>query len=191
MTSDALPVAAFVSLNEALASGGLALFEQVPVRVVSSDAERVAMDSLLSASRSGASSAMAAMSEAALDRRAVSGGKSAQEAGSVAAGDALGKVSGIPREVDMTGKAIGKLAALLAAAQAYVEDVASGAKPADPAVGTAIGEALAAVPRLPADVAARAVRGEVSDLALAGYLTSLTSAQLSLAERIASAVPLP
>ena len=99
-------------------------------------------------------------------------------------------MTGVPRDLESVVRGVTRLATLLEAAQTFVDDVSAGKRAADPAVGASIAEALSAVPRLPAETVAKAVRGGVSDLVMTSFLTSLTAAQLALSERIASAVPL-
>lgn len=191
MATDSLPFAAFVNLSDSLANGGLALFEQVPVTVVSSEAERVALDALAASGKtSKGSAAFAALSEAAYGQRSGLRGVTAEEAGSVSSGASRGTVTGVPRDLESVVRGVTRLATLLEAAQTFVDDVSAGKRAADPAVGASIAEALSAVPRLPAETVAKAVRGGVSDLVMTSFLTSLTAAQLALSERIASAVPL-
>ena len=77
-----------------------------------------------------------------------------------------------------------RLKSLLESVAKYCEDVSSGAREGDEAVGRAITDTLAAVPPFDAEAFKRTFGRTVQDLLMVTYLANLTQAQIKLAEKI-------
>lgn len=59
---------------------------------------------------------------------------------------------------------------------------------ADPAVGQALAETIAAVPHVDAEVFSQTFSASVHDLLMVVYLTNITRAQLAVAEKLNATV---
>lgn len=183
-----VPFYAYTAIPSAeLAGTGIAMLQQMPVAVSASDAERTAVSALLAPSVATAAAAAAAgPGSGAVRQKLVL--KSASGAASVATGVLAGSTVTRPDDLAATVAAMSQVSALLAAAEQHVGEVVAGRREGDPTIGTAVAAALASVPRLPPSAAAAAVADGVSDLAMTSYLTSLTTAQIALSDRISGAV---
>jgi hypothetical protein len=191
LDADKVAFSAYTSLSPELGRSGIALFQQLPISVIASEAERAAMDMMLRPGKGAkeAGAALAALAEATYGRRDECDEDTLKAGGSISVGEARGTIVPISKDLDDTHRAMHRLLTLLGASHSYVQDVVSGKRAADPSVGSAMTEALAAVPRLSHETMLRAIKEGMSDLIMTGYLTSLTSAQLGLAERIVASVP--
>lgn len=79
---------------------------------------------------------------------------------------------------------LGTLQGLLDTVSAYVDDVVDGKREKDHAIGAAIAAGMASVPRLRPELFQRSFADNVQDLVLVDFLTSLTRAQLKVAEKL-------
>ena len=103
--------------------------------------------------------------------------------------DALKSASSTKGDDDVEGLAhtMGKLGALLAQAQAYVDAVAAGERQGDAEVGRALSDALSNVPQLTKSQLDKVFGDSVEDVMMVQYLTNLTKSQLVLAEKLHTA----
>lgn len=92
-------------------------------------------------------------------------------------------------DIEALESSMHRLKGLLDAALAYVDDVVGGHRAPDEAVGRAIADTLNAVPTVDAAGFDRAFTTALRDVLMTSYLTTITSAQMKLAERITSIVP--
>ncbi|CEG01190.1 Rpn11/EIF3F C-terminal domain [Ostreococcus tauri] len=99
---------------------------------------------------------------------------------------ALRSASSAKSDDDVAGLAqtMGKLGALLAEAQEYVDAVARGERQGDAEVGRALSAALESVPQLTKSQFDKVFGDAVEDASLVKYLTNLTRAQLELASKL-------
>jgi hypothetical protein len=183
-----IPFSVYTALPASELTGRrIAFLQQIPSSVTATDAERSAISALLNPTITSASAAAAAVHESgAVRQRLVLKGTAGTA--SVATGKLAGTTASRPDEMAATVAAMAQVSALLGAAEKHVGEVVDGTRDADPTIGAAVAAALASVPRLPSSAAAEAVASGVSDLAMTSYLTSLTTAQIALSDRIAGAV---
>lgn len=145
----------------------LTTFEALPTTIVATPEERVGIDAMLA--------------HAGLVPTGSSSSSAASGTGS--------ELTDVVPDVAALEASMRRLQSLLDASLAYVEDVASGKRPADETIGRAIADTLAAVPTIDAASFEASFSGAVQDLLMVSYLASITNAQMKLAERIASSVP--
>lgn len=98
----------------------------------------------------------------------------------------LGEARELAPDVTALENSLRRLKKLVETVARYCEDVASGAREGDEAVGRAIADTLAAVPPFDADAFQRTFGRSVNDLLMVAYLATLAQAQVRLAERIAA-----
>ena len=98
---------------------------------------------------------------------------------------AAGEMRDLDPDVSALEMSLRRLKVLLERVSRYCEEVASGEREGDEAVGRAISDTLAAVPPFEADSFQRTFGRSVQDLLMVAYLASVAQAQIKLAERIA------
>jgi len=76
------------------------------------------------------------------------------------------------------------LAGLLDSVSEYVEGVASGKIPADPAIGRFLSKAVSALPTFDAETIDKIFNNSIQDLLMVVYLGNLTRTQIALAEKL-------
>ncbi|KAG5175489.1 translation initiation factor eIF3 f subunit [Tribonema minus] len=104
------------------------------------------------------------------------------QAGGVLTPDGIASVDSeaVSLESSMT-----RLLAMLEAASAFVDKVVAGEVPGDAQVGRKIADTLAVVPRMRPEAFAKMFDGNLQDLLMVSYLSSLTRTQLAIAEKLA------
>jgi hypothetical protein len=151
-------------------------FARLRVNLVASSEERVGLDAMARAahlreiSGSSGSSALAAGG---------GGGGSSGEA------ELAGEMHDLDPDVSALEMSLRRLRVLLERVARYCEEVASGERAGDEAVGRAITDTLAAVPPFDADSFQRTFGRSVQDLLMVAYLATVAQAQVKLAEKIA------
>ena len=97
--------------------------------------------------------------------------------------------SSVKEDDDVAGlaKTMSKLGALLADAQAYVDDVVSGRREGDAEVGRTLSEALQSVPQLTKAQFDKVFGDSIEDVMMVQYLTNLTKMQLELSSKLHTA----
>lgn len=114
----------------------------------------------------------------------------------------IGESRALTGDMEVLDGSLKRLRRLLDSVCSYVEEVVEGRRQGDEAVGRAIADALAAVPRnvtdglgvqsgsSSADASAAAARA-TQDVLMVSYLTTMAQRQLELAERISQVQPAP
>jgi translation initiation factor 3 subunit F len=90
----------------------------------------------------------------------------------------------LPTDLEALEEAITRLHDVLEATADYVGDVIAGKQPADPKMGRELAEAVASIPPMRSDVFDQIFNNGMQDLLMVSYLSSLTQAQLSIAEKL-------
>ena len=142
-------------------------FARLRVNMVASSEERVGLDAMVRASR---------LREGGVAVAAGSGGGGAAEL--------AGEMRDLDPDVSALEMSLRRLKVLLERVTRYCEEVASGEREGDEAVGRAISDTLAAVPPFEADSFQRTFGRSVQDLLMVAYLASVAQAQIKLAEKI-------
>eukprot|EP00475_Leptophrys_vorax_P006569 TRINITY_DN14085_c0_g2_i1.p1 TRINITY_DN14085_c0_g2~~TRINITY_DN14085_c0_g2_i1.p1 ORF type:complete len:330 (+),score=9.49 TRINITY_DN14085_c0_g2_i1:95-991(+) len=93
----------------------------------------------------------------------------------------------LPSDLEGLEATVGRLQGLVETAHAYANDVVEGRVAPDNAVGRALWDAVAAVPRMSSETFDKLFNNGVQDVLLVLYLANLTRAQLSLAEKLNTA----
>ena len=141
-------------------------FARLRVNLVASAEERVGLDAMARAAHlregQGGSAAAAITDESA----------------------AAGEMRDLDPDVSALEMSLRRLKVLLERVSRYCEEVASGEREGDEAVGRAISDTLAAVPPFEADSFQRTFGRSVQDLLMVAYLASVAQAQIKLAEKI-------
>lgn len=145
-------------------------FTRLRVNIVASPEERVGLD---------------AMARAAHLREGGTG-DGGRFGGAPKEAQPLGEMRELSPDLQALEASLRRLRKLLDAASRYCDEVASGAREGDEAVGRALADTLAAVPPFDADAFSRTFGRSVQDLLMASYLATLTQAQIKLSERIAA-----
>jgi translation initiation factor 3 subunit F len=83
---------------------------------------------------------------------------------------------------------ISTLASLLDSVSEYVEKVANGTIPADPAIGRFLSKAVSALPTFEAEIIDKIFNNSIQDLLMVVYLGNLTRTQIALAEKLQKAL---
>ena len=146
-------------------------FARLRVNLVASSEERVGLDAMARAAhlRESSSSALAG------------GGGGGGGGGSA---DLAGEMYDLDPDVSALEMSLRRLKVLLERVARYCEEVASGERQGDEAVGRAITDTLAAVPPFDADSFQRTFGRSVQDLLMVAYLATVAQAQVKLAEKI-------
>lgn len=137
------------------------VFQEVKCNVVATPEARVAIDAILRATSTA----------------------------STAGGAALPPTADVQPELGTLETSMKRLRDLLDSTLSYVDDVVAGKREGDEAIGRAIGDTLASVPAVDAAGFERSFTTALRDVLMSSYLTSITAAQMKLAERIAAVVP--
>lgn len=90
----------------------------------------------------------------------------------------------LPTELAALEASIARLYECLEHAEAYVGEVVDGKIPADAKVGREIADALASIPAIRQDQFDQIFSSGLQDLLMVSYLSGLTQAQLSMAEKL-------
>lgn len=95
-----------------------------------------------------------------------------------------------PKSQDTTALQVSmeKLLSLLETASAYVDSVVDGTTPPDAAVGRQIADTLSVVPRIRPEVFDELFQDSLQDLLMVTYLSNITKAQLSIAEKLNASI---
>ena len=141
-------------------------FARLRVNMVASSEERVGLDAMVRASR---------LREGGVAVAAGSGGSG---------GELAGEMRDLDSDVSALEMSLRRLKVLLERVTRYCEEVASGERVGDEAVGRAITDTLAAVPPFDADSFQRTFGRSVQDLLMVAYLATVAQAQVKLAEKI-------
>jgi hypothetical protein len=156
-------------------------FARLRVNLVATSEERVGLDAMARAghlrdspSSSSSSSASSSASASAAASAALSG-----------PADMAGEMRDLDPDVSALEQSLRRLKLLLERVGRYCQEVASGERVGDEAVGRAITDTLAAVPPFDADSFQRTFGRSVQDLLMVAYLATVAQAQIKLAERIA------
>ncbi|RHY30229.1 hypothetical protein DYB32_004510 [Aphanomyces invadans] len=97
------------------------------------------------------------------------------------------ETTSLPTDLEALEHAIARLHALLGQSADYVEKVIAGKEPtANPKIGRELAEAVASIPAIRSDVFDQIFNSGLQDLLMVSYLSSLTQAQLSIAEKLIS-----
>ena len=178
-------------------------FMRLRVKIVASAEERVGLDAMSRAAllREGSDGAGGSSGSSPRSERFGQGGQGGggQGGGSGQQGGQQGQASaeqpslGEMRELspDISGleTSLRRLKKLLELTGRYCEEVASGARQGDEAIGRAIADSLSAIPPFDADAFQRTFGRSVQDMLMVAYLATLTQAQIKLSERIALLPP--
>ncbi|RHY22499.1 hypothetical protein DYB25_003451 [Aphanomyces astaci] len=95
--------------------------------------------------------------------------------------------SSLPTELEALERSIARLHALLGQSADFVGNVVSGASVGNPKIGRELAEAVASIPAIRTDVFDQIFNNGLQDLLMVSYLSSLTQAQLSIAEKLVNA----
>lgn len=90
----------------------------------------------------------------------------------------------LPTELAALEDSIARLYTCLENASAYVADVVGGKLPSNAKVGREIADALASIPAIRPDQFDQIFSSGIQDLLMVSYLSGLTQAQLSMAEKL-------
>lgn len=90
----------------------------------------------------------------------------------------------LPSELEALDEATTRLYECLDRASALVQDVIAGKVAADAKLGREIADALAAIPMIRGDQFDQIFSAGLQDLLMVSYLSGLTQAQLSMAEKL-------
>ncbi|OQS00143.1 eukaryotic translation initiation factor 3 subunit F [Thraustotheca clavata] len=93
----------------------------------------------------------------------------------------------LPSDLEALEMAIERLHELLAKSAEYVGNVIAGKEVANPKLGRELAEAVASIPPMRSDLFDQIFNNGMQDLLMVSYLSSLTQAQLSIAEKLISA----
>jgi len=98
--------------------------------------------------------------------------------------DANGGVSEFFSDLQNLEGSMFTLAKLLDSVSEYVESVANGKIPADPAIGRFLSKAMSALPTFDAETIDKIFNNSIQDLLMVVYLGNLTRTQIALAEKL-------
>ena len=97
------------------------------------------------------------------------------------------KARALPNELEALEETMEKLYTCIDGASTFVGDVVAGKQTADAKLGLEIADALAAIPMLRAEQFDQLFSTGLQDLLMVSYLSGLTQAQLSMAEKLINA----
>ncbi|KAF0685104.1 Aste57867_22978 [Aphanomyces stellatus] len=92
--------------------------------------------------------------------------------------------SSLPTDLAALEHAIARLHDVLARSADFVGDVVAGKQTSNPKIGRELAEAVASIPAIRSDVFDQIFNNGLQDLLMVSYLSSLTQAQLSIAEKL-------
>lgn len=92
--------------------------------------------------------------------------------------------SSIPSDLQTLEKSIQRLEEMVENCLTYVQDVVSGRKQGDAAIGRALASALMSIPDLNGEKFDKIFNNSLQDLLMINYLSTLTQTQLSLSEKL-------
>ncbi|KAL7688754.1 putative eukaryotic translation initiation factor 3 subunit F, MPN domain-containing protein [Plasmopara halstedii] len=98
--------------------------------------------------------------------------------------EAENKAVALPNELEALEATMEKLYTCIDGASSFVADVVAGKQPADAKIGREISDALAAIPMLREEQFDQIFNTGLQDLLMVSYLSGLTQAQLSMAEKL-------
>ncbi|KAG9398113.1 Eukaryotic translation initiation factor 3 subunit F [Aphanomyces cochlioides] len=90
----------------------------------------------------------------------------------------------LPSDLEALERAITRLHTILSQSADYVGDVIAGKIPANPKICRDLADAVASIPPIRSDVFDQIFNNGLQDLLMVSYLSSLTQAQLSIAEKL-------
>ncbi|KAJ1457842.1 hypothetical protein M885DRAFT_514331 [Pelagophyceae sp. CCMP2097] len=93
-------------------------------------------------------------------------------------------VATLPTELENVEASVSRLVGLVDSTLAYVDDVIAGTRAPDAAAARHIADALACLPKLPADARDTAFTANMNDVVMVSYLASITKTQLAIAAKI-------
>ncbi|EGZ09208.1 hypothetical protein PHYSODRAFT_355949 [Phytophthora sojae] len=98
--------------------------------------------------------------------------------------DAEAKAAALPKELEALEETMEQLYKVIDGASSFVGDVVAGKQTADAKLGREIADALAAIPMLREEQFDQLFNTGLQDLLMVSYLSGLTQAQLSMAEKL-------
>lgn len=159
LRNNTLDIKAFVSSRLTISSRTLAAqFQQIEVKIRSTEAEKIGVDSMLKA----------------------------LEAKNAGPGTASTMVGTSGSEMSNLEQSIEVLLGALRTTCGYVDDVVTGKKAEKHEVGQLIAHAVAAIPRIKPKQLEEMFDNSVQDLLMVAYLSNLTKTQLAVAEKLSS-----
>lgn len=102
----------------------------------------------------------------------------------IAPKDVENKAVALPKELEALEATMDQLYQCIDGASSFVADVVAGKQQADAKIGREIADALAAIPMLQEDQFDQIFNTGLQDLLMVSYLSGLTQAQLSMAEKL-------
>lgn len=163
LVEDTIGLKGFISSAVTLNGEPLAnIFHEVRLLLKSSESERIVLDEMI---------------------RSLGGGGAKKLEGEEKKDESAGEPSGGSLQVSME-----KLLEMLETASDYVGKVVDGKLEADDAVGNQIADTLSTVPRIRPEVFDKMFNDSLQDLLMVSYLSNITRTQLTISEKLNSAL---